>query len=142
MGDAAASLVGPQIYEEFVVPYEKRLIDGIHEMGGRVRLHICGNTSKSLEAIGTLKADLVDLDFMVSVAAARAAMGPDQVFTGNIDPVAVLRNGTPEEITKAIAQCHEEAGSRYVVAAGCEVPRDTAYENVEALARYAQSHAP
>lgn len=142
MGDAAASLVGPQIYEEFVLPYERRMIEGIHDMGGRVRLHICGNTTKSLEAIGTLKADLVDLDSMVPVAAARAAMGPEQVFTGNIDPVAVLRNGTPEEVTAAIAQCHAEAGAQYVVAAGCEIPRDTAYENVEALTDYAKSHAP
>ena len=142
MGDAAASLVGPQIYKEFVLPYERRMIEGIHEMGGRVRLHICGNTSKSLEAIGTLQADLVDLDFMVSMAAARQAMGPNQVFTGNIDPVAVLRNGTPEAITAAIAKCHEEAGARYVVAAGCEVPRDTAYANVEALTAYAKSHTP
>ena len=142
MGDAAASLVGPQIYEEFVLPYERRMIEGIHEMGGRVRLHICGNTSKSLEAIGTLKADLVDLDFMVSVAAAREAMGPDQVFTGNIDPVAAVRNGTPAGITSAIDQCHKEAGPRYVVAAGCEVTRDTAYENVEALTAYAKSHTP
>ncbi|HBC87916.1 MAG TPA: hypothetical protein DCZ94_13260 [Lentisphaeria bacterium] len=43
VGDAAASLVGSQIYEEFVFPYEKKLIDKIHSMGGLVRLHICGN---------------------------------------------------------------------------------------------------
>ena len=142
LGDAAASLVGPQIYQEFVLPYEIRMVEGIHAMGGRVRLHICGNTSKSLEVIGTLKADLVDLDYMVSVAAARQAMGPDQVLTGNINPVAVLRNGTPEGVTAAIAQCHEEAGARYVVAAGCEIPRDTPHANVEALTRYAQGHRP
>ncbi len=141
MGDAAASLVGPQIYQEFVLPYERRIIEGIHEMGGRVRLHICGNTGKSLAEIGTLKADLVDLDFMVSVAAARAAMGPDQVFTGNIDPVAVVRNGTPEGITAAVARCHVEAGPRYVVAAGCEIPRDTPRANVQALTEYSKSHA-
>jgi MtaA/CmuA family methyltransferase len=142
MGDAAASLVGPQIYQEFVLPYERRIIEGIHEMGGRVRLHICGNTSKSLEAIGTLKADLVDLDFMVSVAAARKAMGPDQVITGNIDPVAVLRNGTPEGVAAAIARCHEQAGPHYVVAAGCEIPRDTPHANVRSLTDYARSHTP
>ncbi len=43
VGDAAASLVGPRIYETFVWPYEKQLIDGIHAAGGRVRLHICGS---------------------------------------------------------------------------------------------------
>lgn len=142
MGDAAASLVGPQIYQEHVLPYERRIIEGIHRMGGRVRLHICGNTSKSLDAIGTLKADLVDLDYMVSVAAARAAMGPGQVLTGNIDPVSVVRNGRPESIAAAVARCHEEAGSHYVVAAGCEIPRDTPHANVRALADYAKSHKP
>ena len=52
VGDAAASLVGPQIYEEFVWPYEKQLVDGLHAMGTRVRLHICGNTRRILAGIG------------------------------------------------------------------------------------------
>ena len=50
VGDAAASLVGPDIYNEFVWPYEKKLVDGIHALGGKVRLHICGNTRRILEA--------------------------------------------------------------------------------------------
>ena len=33
VGDAAASLVGPQIYEEFVRPYEQKMVDGLHAMG-------------------------------------------------------------------------------------------------------------
>ncbi len=142
LGDAAASLVGPQIYEEFIWPYEKKLVDGLHAMGTRVRLHICGNISRILDGIGRLGCDIVDIDFLVSLAQAREAMGPDQVLLGNIDPVAVLRNGTPEGITAAIAQCHREAGSRYIVSAGCEVPRDTPPENLLALRDYARSHQP
>ena len=34
IGDAAASLVGPEIYDEFVWYYEKQLVDGIHALGG------------------------------------------------------------------------------------------------------------
>jgi len=139
VGDAAASLVGPQIYEEFVWPYEKKMFDALHEMGTRVRLHICGNIGRILEPVGRLGCDFVDLDYMVSVAQARAEMGPDQVLAGNIDPVAVLRNGTPESITAAIGECHKQAGSRYIVAAGCEVPRDTPPQNVLALRDYARS---
>jgi len=139
VGDAAASLVGPQIYSDFVWAYEKRLVEGLHEMGCKVRLHICGNINRILAPIGRLGCEIVDLDFMVPVADARAAMGPEQVLLGNIDPVRTLRNGTPQSITAAIAQCHREAGDRYIIGAGCEVPRGTPRENLLALTEYARS---
>jgi MtaA/CmuA family methyltransferase len=139
IGDAAASLVGPQLYDEFVWPYEKRLVDGVHDMGARVRLHICGNTRPLLSSMGRLRADIVDLDYPAPVAEARQAMGPHQVLLGNIDPVRVLRDGTPESVTTAIAECHAAAGDRYIVGAGCEVPRGTPPENLLALTRYAHS---
>jgi len=142
VGDAAASLVGPQIYEEFVLPYEKKMVDGLHEMGCMVRLHICGNISRILEGIGSLGCDVVDVDWMVPLEKAREAMGPKQVLCGNIDPVAVLRAGTPDSITEAIAACHRAAGPRYIVGAGCEVPRDTPAENLTALRDYARGHTP
>jgi len=141
VGDAAASLVGPQFYQNFVLPYERKLVNGLHGMGTRVRLHICGNTKAVLPWIGTLGCEMVDLDWMVPLSRAREAMGPNQVLAGNLDPVKVLRNGTPESVAAAIAQCHREAGGRYIVAAGCEVPRDTPAENLRALHDYARSVA-
>ena len=142
LGDAAASLVGPRIYRDFVFPYEKRLVDNIHALGGRVRLHICGNPSKSLKEIGQLGCEMVDLDSLVPVDKARAETGADQVLAGNIDPVRCLRNSTPQEITDAIAACHRAAGANYIVGAGCEVPRDTLPENLMAMRDYARKNQP
>ena len=138
VGDAAASLVGPQVYEEFVWPAEKRLVDGLHAMGLKVRLHICGDTRPILEGMGRLGCDIVDLDYMVPVAEGRAAMGPDQILLGNLDPVRCLRDGTPESVRAAIAQCHREAGPRFIAGAGCEVTRDTPHENLQAMCEYAR----
>ncbi|MBM3889462.1 MAG: hypothetical protein FJ388_10080 [Verrucomicrobia bacterium] len=140
LGDAAASLVGPEIYEEFVWPYEKKMVDGLHAMGTRARMHICGNINRILEGVGKLGCDIVDLDFMVPVGDARKAMGPQPVLLGNLNPVAALRNSTPSAISAAIAECHRQAGPRYIVGAGCEIPRDTAEANVRALTDYARSH--
>lgn len=139
IGDAAASLVGPRIYQDVVLPYEAKMVDALHEMGAKVRLHVCGNIGRILSGIGSLGCDLVDVDFMVPLGRARQEMGAGQVLAGNIDPVTVLRDGTPESITEAIAECHRQAGSRYVVAAGCEIPRDTPEPNVLALRDYARS---
>lgn len=142
IGDAAASLIGPQIYQEFVWPFEKRLVDGVKSMGAKVRLHICGNTRKHLEHMSQLGCDIVDLDSLAGLSEARHKMGPSQVLLGNINPVTVLQNGTPEAVTAAIAQCHRDSGSRYIVGAGCEVPRGTPVENLRALCAYAQSREP
>jgi MtaA/CmuA family methyltransferase len=141
VGDAAASLVGPAIYNEFVWPFEKKMVDGLHAMGAHVRLHICGNTKRILAGMGRLGCEIVDLDYMVPVAQARDEMGARQVLLGNLDPVRALRDGTPESVTAAIAECHRQAGPRYIVGAGCEVPRGTPHENVHALAAYARSHS-
>ncbi len=135
LGDAAASLVGPAIYCDFVLAYEKRLVAGIHALGGRVRLHICGNISRSLREIATLGCDFVDLDAPVSVAQARAEMGENQVLAGNLDPVKTLRNGTPDVIYAAVEECRAQAGPHFIVAAGCEIPRDTPWENINAMRR-------
>ncbi|MCC6729502.1 MAG: uroporphyrinogen decarboxylase family protein [Chthonomonadales bacterium] len=142
IGDAAASLVGPRFYEEFVWPAEKRMVDGVHALGSRVRLHICGNTRAILAPIGQLGCDIVDIDYLAPLAQAREATGPRQVLLGNIDPVSVLRDGSPEAIHEAIRRCHEDAGDRYIVGPGCETTRDTRDANFGAMTAYAANSAP
>jgi MtaA/CmuA family methyltransferase len=141
VGDAAASLVGPQLYEEFVWPFEKRLVDGIHGLGAKVRLHICGNTRPILGGMGRLGCDIVDLDYPSPLAEGRAQMGPRQVLLGNLNPVKTIRDGTSESITAALAECHRQAGGNYIVGAGCEIPRGTPEANLRALTAYAHAHA-
>jgi MtaA/CmuA family methyltransferase len=141
VGDAMCSLIGPQLYKEFVWPYEQQLIDKIHAHGGAVRLHICGNISDLQEDIALLKCAFVDIDYPVSMADARQKLGPRQVIAGNINPVAVLRDSTAEDVHREIEKCHKQAGANFIIAAGCEITADTAFENVLALKEYALSHA-
>ncbi len=133
MGDPAASLVGPAFYAEFVAPSQKRIVDALHAVGAKVRLHICGHTRKMFADIGGVGADIVDLDSMAPVSEAREMMGPHQVLLGNVDPVRTLLRGTPDFIRAEVAECYRQAGSRYIVGAGCEVPRGTPGANLRAL---------
>ncbi len=142
VGDAAASLVGPAIYREFVLPYEKELIAGLHALGSRVRLHICGNTRRILQGMGETESDIVDLDYPSPLSEGRDKMRANQVLLGNLHPVHVVRDGTPGSIKVAVAECHRQAGDKYIVGAGCEIPRGTSAENLYAMAEYARSHRP
>lgn len=139
IGDAAASLVGPRLYEKFVLPFERRLVEGIHAHGAAVRLHICGNTRKIVKGMGQTGAEIVDLDFLTPLDEARAAMPEPQVLLGNIDPVRVLRDGTPAQVEAAFEHCRSQAGRSWIVGPGCEVPRGTPFENMDAMARFART---
>jgi MtaA/CmuA family methyltransferase len=135
VGDAAASLINRELYDEFVRPHEKRLVDGIHAAGGRVRLHICGRTSHLSDALGTLGCEIVDADTSVDLRAARLASGDRQVWLGNIHTVNVVKNGTAEDVRQALARCREDAGPAWIAGAGCEIPRNSPAENVRCFAQ-------
>ncbi len=141
VGDAAASLVGPAIYRDFVWEYEKKYVASLHAMGVPVRLHICGNINALLAMVGEVKADILDLDWMVPVRDARRDTGAKQLLSGNIDPVAVLYQGEPADVTRGLEECFAQAGRhRYASCAGCEIPRGTPPANLDAMRAFARSH--
>jgi MtaA/CmuA family methyltransferase len=138
VGDAAASLVGPELYDDFVQPFETRLVSGIQALGARVRLHICGKTRRIFRGMAATGAEMIDLDSMAPLDVARAEMGDRPALAGNVDPVRAMRDGTPEGIAAALTECRRQAGARYIVGAGCEIPRGTPAENLLAMTRFAR----
>lgn len=133
VGDAIASQVGADIYEELILPHEQRLVAAIHGMGGKVKLHICGNIAHLLPGIASLGIDVLDVDHMVDLEAVRTQLGPKVVLAGNMDPVRMIRNGTPGEIRSAVREARRKSGAAYLVNAGCEIPSGTPRENLAAL---------
>lgn len=134
IGDSAASLVGPTLYEEFVLPYQQRLIRAIHDMGIKVKLHICGNIGPVMHLVAQTGADMVDCDFMVDMERAADIFPQGTCICGNFNPVEVMYQGTPEMVKAEVRRCRE-LGRRNnnFIAPGCEVPKDTPPENMLAL---------
>ena len=133
VGDAAASLIGPDMYEEYILPFEQKLFAAIHEAGGTVKLHICGNTRNHIEHMARTGADIIDVDWMVPLNQARKLVGPNITLCGNFDPSAVLLQGSPEDVAKAARQCLKTGGDKFILMPGCEVPPHTPQENIRAF---------
>jgi uroporphyrinogen-III decarboxylase len=72
---------------------------------------------------------------------ARTLAGPRQTLAGNVDPVRGLRNASPETILHSLEELRLQAGAQWIVAAGCEVVRDTPHDNLHAMVTFAQTHA-
>lgn len=142
VGDAIATLISPKHYEKFNFPYLAELITKLQKAGARVKYHACGNTKALLPLFRQLKADILNLDSLVDLAGVKQMMGDEVCIKGNLDPVRVLLNGTPESITEAVRQCIEIGGrgGGFILSPGCEVPRDTPVENLEAFIQAAKTY--
>ncbi len=135
LGDAIASQVSSEMYREFALPYERRIFEAVHAMGALTRLHICGNTTHLLPDMIASGADILDLDWMVDWNSACATWGQQIALCGNVDPVAVILQSTPEVVHDRILDCLRAGGDRCFSAAGCEIPDGTPLENLHAQRR-------
>ncbi|MHC4500890.1 MAG: uroporphyrinogen decarboxylase family protein [Planctomycetota bacterium] len=133
IGDAAASLIGPDMYTKLVMPLEQKLIAAIHDAGGAVKLHICGNTINIIQYMAQTRADVIDVDWMAPLDRARRLVGPDVTLCGNFDPSAVLLQGDPQDVARAAKKCIELGGDKFILMPGCEVPPFTSDKNIRAF---------
>lgn len=133
VGDAAVSLIAPDMYREYVLPLEQKLFSAIHEAGGAVKLHICGNIKNHIEHMASSGADIIDVDWMVPLAEARELVGPNITLCGNFDPAGVLLQGSCEDVAKAARQCIKAGGDKFILMPGCEVPPATPEQNIRAF---------
>jgi uroporphyrinogen decarboxylase len=125
-GDAAASLISPSFYREFALPYEQRVCQAIHNAGGYVKLHICGNTTQILDDMINSGADLFNIDHMVDLSEALKKYDKaSKASKGNIDPTSDMLYTTPEKCYEKAKNCIKQAqGKKYMLSPGCEVPAE------------------
>ena len=79
------------------------------------------------------EADIIDLDWMVDFKKAVEIFQGKASANGNFDPVDVLMRGSTEKVKRAVKKCIKKGDKTTFIAAGCEVPSSTPYENMYAV---------
>ncbi|MBZ5554347.1 MAG: uroporphyrinogen decarboxylase family protein [Acidobacteriia bacterium] len=145
---AGAGFISPDHYREFVLPYEKKVIEGIRsEFDVPVYTHTCGQIGDRLELIqatGTLGIDTLDPPPLgnVELADAKERIGSQLFIKGNLDPVNVVLNGTPETVLDEAKHCLEVAasGGGYILSSACSIAPHSPPDNIlklhEAVERF------
>lgn len=137
---ASASVVSPDQFRDFCLPYEKEVISYWHRYDLDVVLHICGDTAPITELMVESGADLLSVD-RVDLASVVAKVGDKVRIIGNFntseiwlgDPAGIEKKAV--EMTRTGLACPKG----YVAATGCEVPLATQGENVDAFIRGCRS---
>lgn len=144
MSDAAAGLIGPALYEEFLWAEQKRVFDTIraHHPEVLLRQHMCGRIDRLYPMAAKLPVDIYEIDFPANLALAREQLGPTRTLAGNVSTITDLLEGTPEQVYEACRHCHQISGRYFIVGAGCEISPSTPLENLRAMMAYAKEHKP
>ncbi len=130
IGDAVCSQISEEQYIEFVLPFHKELIKHVHTLGNYIKFHICGDTTKILPHLIKAGANIIDVDHLVkNIDQLIPLLSDKQVLCGNIDPVSIIRFGTPKEIEAATLDVIKRTQNKCILSAGCEIPLGTPQEN-------------
>jgi len=133
MGDAVCSQIDTETYNLFVKDRHKELISYIQELGGKIKLHICGDTTHLLPSYKDLKLDILDLDWHVDIENARKILGDEVIFAGNINPVLVQDKSRDEVFMMSKELVEKYKNERFILSAGCEITVLTPHENLSAM---------
>ena len=132
--EPTATFLSPQAFAEFCGAYVREVIASPGAAGDAV-LHICGDTSHILREMCATGACALSLDSPVDLRAAASRVGHEVILIGNIDPVGIMVQQSPQEVACAtrrlldsMAQCDS-----FILSTGCDLPYETPHENIDAF---------
>ena len=87
--DSWAGALSPQVYERCVLPFSRRVFEGVADTGVP-RIHFGVGTGEILHLMADAGADVIGVDWRVPLDVARRRLGPDTILQGNLDPAVCL----------------------------------------------------
>lgn len=135
---ASGTILQRRQYQEFVKPYTTELVDALHKSGAAVSYHICGDSSSIMEDMLETGVDNISLDNIVDMEMAKTKIGDRICLVGNIDPVGVFMLGEVhdgiDDMDEAVKTCFRktyDSPQGFIIASGCDLPKDVPLENIE-----------
>jgi hypothetical protein len=116
-GDASTTVISPEIFNEYVAPYDATLIKEAHQAGQRIVYHTCGGMMPILEDIVAMNPDAMEtftpkaIGTDVDLAEAKRRIGDQVCMIGGFDQVNFFKGCTPEQTRAEVRRCFEEAGT-------------------------------
>lgn len=135
MAEPAAGLLSDDDCYKFSSHYVKRVVEQVQDDGFMVILHNCGNAGHCTKAMVETGAMAYHFGNKCSMKDVIDDVPPTALAMGNIDPVAVLKDGNPERVRHAVLDLLESMRNypNFVLSSGCDLPPHTPKANIEAF---------
>ena len=115
-GDASTTVISPDLFNEFVAPYDAELIASAHRAGQKIVYHTCGGMMPILEDIAAMKPDAMEtftpegMGGDARLAEAKKRIGDKVCMIGGFDQFHYFTGCSEAETRREVRRCFEEAG--------------------------------
>jgi uroporphyrinogen decarboxylase len=112
-------MISPEMFEKFVMPYQKKISDQAKTYGLRTILHSCGSVIRVIPEM--IAAGLDGLHPIQALAAGMDAENLAEkfrdkiVFIGGVDTQVLLREGTAKQIKEDVRRLKRLFGNNFIV---------------------------
>lgn len=135
LAEPAAGLLSNEACREFSSVYVKQLVGRVQSDDFLVFLHNCGNMGQCTEAMVYTGAAGYHFGNAISMPEALKDCPDDVLVMGNMDPVALLKMGSEEEVYAATMSLLEETAPfrNFILSTGCDTPPEVPFGNIERM---------
>ena len=135
MAEPAAGLLSNDDCLAFSSQYVKRIVDRVQDDNFIVILHNCGNQGHCTRAMVATGAAAYHFGNKCQMEEVIRDVPPTALAMGNLDPVSLFKDGTPEQMREATLNLLEKMRPypNFVLSSGCDTPPHTPIENINAF---------
>lgn len=135
VAEPAAGLVSNDDCYAYSSVYVRKIVDAVQDSSFKVILHNCGNMGQCTDAMVRSGAAALHFGNRTDMVQALKECPPDLEVMGNIDPVGIFRQGSPETVREATRTLLEATSEypNFVLSSGCDIPPHTQMENIAAF---------
>ena len=135
MAEPAAGLLSDEDHMMYATPYVKQIVDAVQDDDFTVILHNCGNMGQCTHAMVECGARALHFGNLVDIPQALQEVPEEMLVMGNLDPVNVMQQATPEAVAAATTDLLEKtAGAKnFVLSTGCDLPPEVPEANIQAF---------
>lgn len=135
MAEPAAGLLSNEDCMVFSSDYVKRIVGHVQDEDFIIVLHNCGNTGHCTKAMVTTGAAAYHFGNKCQMEEVIKEVPPTALAMGNIDPVSIFKDGTPELMRETVTDLLERMKDypNFVLSSGCDTPPHTPIANIEAF---------
>lgn len=135
MAEPVAGLLPNEECMQYSSVYVKRIVEAVQDDSFAVILHNCGNTGHCTQAMVATGAKAYHFGNKIDMLDALRECPADVLVMGNLDPVGIFRNATPQQTASATRDLLNRAAGypNFVISSGCDTPPQVPFENIEAF---------